>query len=235
MTERTADILTAVVREFIAQGEPVSSQLLYERYDFGIKPAMIRSELNELAERGFLQQPHHSAGRVPADRGYEFFAERSLSQPPVTTSKPGLLEKLFERRAWDEFLDRLSRDLGVMGVTSERGAVLKGGLDILVDHLDWDSREEILEVIRDFEEIDERLNRSETLNRGNSANDSDDFIEVFIGRKSPLTRSDHLSVMTGDYLVNGHRLTLVLVGPKRMNYEKGARVLHSLKHFSDYE
>ena len=234
MTERTADILTAAVREFITLGEPISSRWLYERYDFGIKPATIRSELNELAERGFLEQPHHSAARVPADRGYEFFAERSLSQPAAAVPKAGLLERLFERGSWDEFLARLSRDLGVLGVASEQGEVLKEGLDILVDHLDWDSRDEIREVIRDFEEIDERLNCNESLSRNNSS-DSDDFVEVFIGRKSLLTRSDHLSVMTGDYLVNGHRLTLVLVGPKRMNYEKGARVLHGLKHFSDHE
>src|SRR3989338_10924172 len=78
MFDRTADILEAVIEEFINGGEPVSSSHLYKRHNFGIKPAMIRLELEKLADEGFLEQPHHSAGRVPTDRGYEFFAERAL-------------------------------------------------------------------------------------------------------------------------------------------------------------
>ena len=67
MTDRTAQILEAAIQEFINTGEPVSSGLLYDRYDFGIKPAMIRLELDELEDGGYLEQPHHSAGRVPTD------------------------------------------------------------------------------------------------------------------------------------------------------------------------
>ena len=45
---RLAQILEGAVREFIHTGELVSSERLYERYDFGIRPARIRSELQEL-------------------------------------------------------------------------------------------------------------------------------------------------------------------------------------------
>ncbi len=41
MTDRTAQIFEAAIQEFINTGDPVSSGLLYDRYDFGIKPAMI--------------------------------------------------------------------------------------------------------------------------------------------------------------------------------------------------
>ena len=82
MNERTAQILEAAIQGFINTGEPVSSGWLFDHYDFGIKPAMIRLELDKLEDDGYLEQPHHSAGRVPTDVGYEFFAKQLLSTVP---------------------------------------------------------------------------------------------------------------------------------------------------------
>ena len=73
LTERGEQILQAVIQGFIDTKEPVSSGWLYNKYDFGIKPAMIRLELDALTQGGYLEQPYHSAGRVPSDAGYEAF------------------------------------------------------------------------------------------------------------------------------------------------------------------
>lgn len=97
LTERAERILESTIQGFIDTGEPISSGWLYHRYNFGIRPAMIRLELERLAEEGFLEQPYHSAGRVPSDRGYEFFAERVMDQlgglPPVSRGIAYLLER----------------------------------------------------------------------------------------------------------------------------------------------
>src|SRR5271155_5233346 len=77
MNDRASQILEAAIQEFIDTGEPVSSGWLYNKYDFGIKPAMIRLELDALEDSGYLEQPYHSAGRVPTDEGYEFYVERA--------------------------------------------------------------------------------------------------------------------------------------------------------------
>ena len=79
MNDRASQILEAVIQEFIDTGEPVSSGSLYNKYDFGIKPAMIRLELDALEDGGYLEQPYHSAGRIPTDTGYEFYAKRALA------------------------------------------------------------------------------------------------------------------------------------------------------------
>ena len=68
-------ILKAVVTDYVRTAEPVGSAMLVERYHFGVKSATIRSELAELAEMGYLRQPHTSAGRMPSDRGYRFFVD----------------------------------------------------------------------------------------------------------------------------------------------------------------
>ena len=101
LDKRNEDILAAVVRDFIESGEPVSSGWLYEHHDFGIKPAMIRLILKDLDEAGYLVQPNYSAGRVPSDRGYEFFADYALrnTEPSHPVQE---LANSFERRAWGE-------------------------------------------------------------------------------------------------------------------------------------
>lgn len=75
MEERKKAILRAVVREFTTSAIPVGSQALRSRYFLNLSSATIRSELAELAERGYLSQPHTSAGRVPTDHGYRYFVD----------------------------------------------------------------------------------------------------------------------------------------------------------------
>ena len=220
MEPRTADILKAVVGEFIRSGEPISSDWLYDNYDFGIKPAMIRLELGDLTDTGFLLQPHTAAGRVPSDRGYEFYAHSALMDD-APRCEPELLT-LFRERAWPEFLSEFSDELDILGAASvfpER-VVYKSMLANFVDHLDWPTAE-LRSLIHDFDSLDERLEKI----RNTLHND----VQVFIGRKSPVTKSENLAVMTGTYDLNGQKIFVCAIGPKRMDYKKTARVMKGLK------
>lgn len=85
LTERKQQILRAVVIEYVESAEPVGSGLLVERYSFGIGPATVRHELAEMSERGYLEQPHTSAGRIPSDVGYRYYVDR-LNEPAVDVS-----------------------------------------------------------------------------------------------------------------------------------------------------
>jgi heat-inducible transcriptional repressor len=75
MENRKQEILRAVVQEFTTSAVPVGSQALQSRYFVNLSSATIRSELAELADRGYLTQPHTSAGRVPTDSGYRYFVD----------------------------------------------------------------------------------------------------------------------------------------------------------------
>ena len=166
MDLRSANILEAVIQDFIVAGEPVSSGSLYKRYDFGIKPAMIRLELDALEEAGYLEQPYHSAGRVPTDRGYEFFAKRAL-ETDIVNSRDKPFKELLRQRAWLELMGELSAELGLLSAVADlaRDAVYKAGLQELVEHLNWEDKDELRSVIRDFEEMDERLAKTVSLNQ----------------------------------------------------------------------
>src|SRR3954471_18748017 len=76
--ERSRRILEALVREYIASGEPVPSSLLVSAAGVGVSSATVRNILSKLEEEGFVQQPHTSAGRIPTDRGYRFYVDLLL-------------------------------------------------------------------------------------------------------------------------------------------------------------
>jgi len=225
LENRLADILESTVREFIRHGEPVSSERLYDRYDFGIRPARIRSELQELTEEGYLEQPHHSAGRIPTDSGYEFFVNRVLEREVNKADEKGIapFSKLFQRSEWTDFLAELSNKLGVLSVLDahNEGKVYKNGLDKLVENISSADLTEILEVIRDFEQLEERIERVHSFVRSAP-------LRVFIGRKSPLTKSEHLSVVGREYGRRQERVTVLVIGPKRMDYEKVVKIFMRL-------
>jgi len=71
--DRIRRVLTTLVREYIASGEPVASSWLVDAAGLGVSSATMRNILARLEEEGFLQQPHTSAGRIPTDRGYRFY------------------------------------------------------------------------------------------------------------------------------------------------------------------
>jgi len=85
MEPRKQDILKAVVREFTVTAVPVGSQALVSRHFFNLSSATVRNELSELADLGYLVQPHTSAGRIPTDRGYRYFVDFLMDMQAVPT------------------------------------------------------------------------------------------------------------------------------------------------------
>jgi heat-inducible transcriptional repressor len=83
MENRKQAILRAVVHEFTTSAVPVGSQALQSRYFVNLSSATIRSELAELADLGYLSQPHTSAGRMPTDSGYRYFVDFLMDMEPI--------------------------------------------------------------------------------------------------------------------------------------------------------
>src|SRR5258706_853284 len=77
-SDRSGRVLAALVREYIASGEPVASSLLVTAAGLGVSSATVRNILARLEGEGFVQQPHTSAGRIPTDRGYRFYVDLLL-------------------------------------------------------------------------------------------------------------------------------------------------------------
>jgi heat-inducible transcriptional repressor len=79
MTNRQREILTVIVEQYIATGEPVSSAAVARTAELALgaaSSATIRNEMAELADAGLLEQPHTSSGRVPSARAFRIYVEQ---------------------------------------------------------------------------------------------------------------------------------------------------------------
>lgn len=83
LSERKSKILKAVVNYYISTGEPVGSKNLLNLLDFSVSSATVRNEMAELADKGFLEQPHTSAGRIPSQMGYRYYIDNLLDRYPL--------------------------------------------------------------------------------------------------------------------------------------------------------
>jgi heat-inducible transcriptional repressor len=81
---RKQHLLRAVILEYVQAAEPVGSEMLVQKYEFGVRSATVRNELAEMSELGFLEQPHTSAGRIPSDLGYRYYVDRLITSKEVS-------------------------------------------------------------------------------------------------------------------------------------------------------
>ncbi|MEK7406704.1 MAG: heat-inducible transcriptional repressor HrcA [Acidobacteriota bacterium] len=75
LTPRNAEILHAIVRNYIETGEPVASRTVSKRGRTSLSAASIRNVMADLAEEGYLEQPHTSAGRVPTAKAFRLYVQ----------------------------------------------------------------------------------------------------------------------------------------------------------------
>ncbi len=87
MEERKRRVLNAIIKDYIANAEPVGSRAVAKKYGLGVSPATIRNEMSDLTEDGYIEQPHTSAGRIPSGKGYRFFVDHLMEREHLTTDQ----------------------------------------------------------------------------------------------------------------------------------------------------
>ena len=78
LSDREEQVLAALVRAHIDLGVPIGSSSLLDRERLDVSPATVRKTLVSLEDKGFVHQPHTSAGRMPTNKAYRFYATHAL-------------------------------------------------------------------------------------------------------------------------------------------------------------
>ena len=100
LTQRQVDILKAIVDEFVATAEPVGSKTLVDKYKLPYSPATIRNDMAYLEEIGYLEKPHTSAGRIPSNKGYQYYCEHLLKKD-IDEEVKYALASIFDHKSLD--------------------------------------------------------------------------------------------------------------------------------------
>jgi heat-inducible transcriptional repressor len=131
LSPRKREILRRVVEEYVASGQPVGSRTLVERANVGASPSTVRGELAELEALGLLMHPHTSAGRVPTEHGYRFYAEELVDtldgnpgpSPIDLSAMRGELEQALQQTT--EALSQATRLLALVTAPSLHASVVR--------------------------------------------------------------------------------------------------------------
>ena len=220
LTARQGEILNMIVREYISLAEPVSSKLLEKKHEFGVSPATIRNEMQELADQGYLSQPHTSAGRVPTDKGYRFFVDKLLEGSPAPLpagrqANPSVRSHITLSQWIGEitnFLAEESSELALGYSANEKIVWKEGWQDIFEEpeFLEPGLASSFARMIDDFEENIEELLLPE--------------IKIYIGKENPVSNNKEFSIITAGF--DGG--LFAILGPKRMSYDKNIKLIKKL-------
>ena len=129
LEKRRHDVLSAVVRHYIANGLPVGSKTVATETHDSLSPATIRSVMSQLEAEGFLEQPHTSAGRIPTDKAYRYYVDRLMQMARLTPALARFIEESLsaDEVANEELMARASHVLAE--VSSNVGLVLGPALE----------------------------------------------------------------------------------------------------------
>jgi heat-inducible transcriptional repressor len=112
---REREILTAIVETYISTGEPVGSRTLSRQNKDGLSPATIRNVMADLADSGFLEQPHTSAGRVPTPQAYRYYVDQISGRARISPADQTLISDALQGTVdVQEFLERTSHVLSLV-------------------------------------------------------------------------------------------------------------------------
>ncbi|MGB7190144.1 MAG: heat-inducible transcriptional repressor HrcA [Acidobacteriaceae bacterium] len=113
-------VLTAIIENYIATGEPVASQALARQFgnQEGMSAATLRNTMAALGEAGLLNQPHTSSGRIPTARAFRFYVGQLAGTACAASLAPERREQIDDSFAGvgssQQFLERTSHVLALV-------------------------------------------------------------------------------------------------------------------------
>ena len=115
LTERERAVLAAVIETYVSTASPAGSRRLARDFELGVSPATVRNTMADLEAKGFLTQPHISAGRIPTDLAYRYYVDAMIGPRPITARQAARIEKHL-----------ISVEVGVVGELIARAAKVLG-------------------------------------------------------------------------------------------------------------
>jgi len=129
LAKRESEILGALVRLFITSGVPIGSKSLSGLLSEPLSSATVRHVMSVLEARGFLSQPHVSAGRIPTDKAYRFYVDQMMGDARLTPETEKYIEEALRTAtgALEQLMIKASRI--VSEVSNNVGLVLAPPLE----------------------------------------------------------------------------------------------------------
>jgi heat-inducible transcriptional repressor len=220
LSERQAQLLKAIVEEYIETSEPVGSQNLVQKYNLSVSPATVRNEMAALTTKGYLAQPHTSAGRAPSNIGWRYYLQYLMENKEL----PILQEVALKQRLWQERFEfnKLLRSAALalsdvttgLGIASTfEGHLFYAGAGNLLSNIEFYDIEVMKAVLNLLDHDEKFLHLVEKV-----AGDRE--THVFLGEDLGIPGLANCSLVFAHFNTGKHRGTAAIIGPARMRYNQ---------------
>jgi heat-inducible transcriptional repressor len=231
LSARQTQLLKVIIDEYITTAEPVGSVALENKYDLGVSPATIRNEMALLTSKGYLKQPHTSAGRVPTPKAMKFYINQLMEEKSLSvTDEVQAKEEVWDSRQNVESLLRdathaLAHQTHYLAV-----ATLDDGLIWIHGHSNLFANPEFLDmqVCQSLFEMLEEKKRMRELFFGHFTGGSP--IEVLFGEDLGWEFFEPIGMVASRFRLGERQGAIGVVGPFRLNYP---RVIPTVRYFGN--
>lgn len=212
---RDFSILEHIIRDYINTAEPVSSARVSKMIRHRASPATVRNVMMRLDEEGYLKQPHTSAGRIPTDKAYRYFADLILGEEEkeeIKDEDTHIPKKISEMH---QFVRDVAEETGLFTMLGMgHDEIAWAGMDELFDEPEFHEYDVARAFASFIEEAPSLISRFYEC--GGHAP------RVFIGKENPFPDLLYFSSVVG----RPNKSTVIIsIGPKRMDYEHATAVM----------
>jgi heat-inducible transcriptional repressor len=129
LTQREKIVLNALIHYFISSASPVSSYQISIDKKLRLSPATIRTILADLEKKGFIYQPHTSAGRIPMTPAYRTYVNDLMKQARLSLGQRDQINN-FVRNSSGELEDIMREATHILAELSHQlGIIISPSLD----------------------------------------------------------------------------------------------------------
>ncbi|MBL7058644.1 hypothetical protein ISS03_04870 [Patescibacteria group bacterium] len=215
------NLLDIIIKEHIATGVPVGSNILVDKYKLNISPATARQRMAELESEGLIFQPHTSAGRVPTEKAYNLFVDQIVKNKISTSSIKDFDEILNTEEVEKELIfKRLAKRLAKKSKLAvfwafHRHNLYYTGISNLLAQPEFAQLNKVYDISNIIDEIDEIID--------NIYDDIKQGMNILIGSQNPF--GDFCGTVLTKYTTSNSQGMFGVIGPMRMDYEKNFNLI----------
>jgi len=217
ITDRQEKILTAIVEQYAEVASPVGSVILAKI--FNVSSATVRNDMAVLEQKGYIKQPHTSAGRIPSDKGYRYFVNnigsKNLNHASFDRPARAINSRITSAGEPDKVIRSAVKSLVELthnvGLATIGDSLYIRGYSNLFAQPEMADAESALEVAKLLDNLEPWL-------RETAPNEP---LNVYIGKENPIGKGSGCSLIISRFRSPFSDDSFVgVLGPTRQNYPR---------------
>ena len=227
--DREREILGLIIDSYIEESRPISSAYICRKYHLSCSSATIRNIMVSLERQGFLSHIYTSSGRVPTQDGFRRYVENFDDQDNLQEHSVSLGLYAVPATSIEEVINhtldalvQLSGYTSLMAVSGRDEKISFRGMRFMLEQPEFEDVSRLKDI---FYALEMKMEALQNL----LFSCIDDRIRILIGDDIGFEEISNCSLVVSGLREKNLSFAFALLGPMRMNYNRAASSLHSVK------